>query len=90
MAEKEKVGTTNSRIVSESETPKDTQTIKEKYADATLRFVEQYGHSVEPLSPEGQQKLSRKLYLNVLLLVCMVNLMLFVSQFHSGCLCTVC
>lgn len=55
------------------------KTIEEKYADATLRFVEEYGHTVEPLTPEGEKKLSRKLYLHVLLLVCVVNLMLFVS-----------
>lgn len=85
MNEKETVEATHSRvfIATDSEPPKDAKTIKEKYADATLRFVEQYGHSVEPLSAEGQRKLSRKLYLNVLLLVCVVNLMLFVRRAYS-------
>lgn len=82
MSEKKVVGIRDVSDVSDS--PKAAEirslkTIKEKYADATLRFVEEYGHTVEPLTPEGEKKLSRKLYLHVLLLVCVVNLMLFVS-----------
>lgn len=85
MNEKKTVEATNPRtfVATDSGPPKDAKTIKEKYADATFRFVEQYSHSVEPLSAEGQRKLSRKLYLNVLLLVCVVNLMLFVRRAYS-------
>lgn len=83
MSEKKVVGIRDVSDVSDS--PKAAEirslkTIKEKYADATLRFVEEYGHTVEPLTPEGEKKLSRKLYLHVLLLVCVVNLMLFIDK----------
>lgn len=58
---------------------KELKTIEEKYADVTLRLVEDYGHTVAPLTPEGVKKLSRKLYLNIMLLLCVINLVLFVS-----------
>lgn len=55
------------------------QTIEEKYADITLRLVEQYGDTVEPLTPEKERKLKYKLYLHVVLLILVINLVLFVS-----------
>lgn len=68
--------------VSESlkiENQKVLNTIEEKYTDATLRFGEQYASTVEPLTADGEKSLSRKLYLNVLLSICAVNLTLFIS-----------
>ena len=58
---------------------RDLKTVQEKYADVTLRLVEEFEHTVEPLTPEGEKKLNRKLYLHVMLLVSVVNLVLFVS-----------
>jgi hypothetical protein len=57
-------------------------TVQEKFADATLRFVEQYGHSVQPMTHDEEKKLNMKLYIHVLLLLCTINLMLFVSLFY--------
>jgi len=54
--------------------------VEEKYADVTLRLVEDYEHTVEPLTPEKETKLKRKLYLHVVLLVLVVNLVLFVRH----------
>jgi len=52
-------GSTSSQTQRSSE--KSLKTIDEKYADATLRFVEQYGRTVAPLSPTEEKKLGRKL-----------------------------
>ena len=59
------------------------KTVQEKFADATLRLVEDHGDSVGPLTPEGEKKLRRKLYLRIMLLLSAINIMLFVSQAHS-------
>lgn len=56
------------------------KTIQEKYADVTLRFVEDYGHSVEPLTPGRERKLLWKLYIWIMGLLTISNLMLFVSN----------
>lgn len=57
----------------------DTKTIKENYADVTLRIIEDHGNEFEPLTPETEKKLTRKLYLNIVVLVSIINLVLFVS-----------
>ncbi len=63
----------------------EVRAIEEKYADITLRFVERYGETVTPLTPESEKKLSRKLRLHIMTLVCVINLVLFVSHpFLSG------
>ncbi len=63
------------------------KTVKEKYADVTLRLVEEFGATVEALTPQEEKKLMRKLYLHVMLLVCVINLVLFVSiSFYSSLL----
>lgn len=59
---------------------KPLKTISEKYADVTLGLVEEYGHTVNILTPEQERKLKRKLYAHILLLVAIINLTLFVSQ----------
>lgn len=55
------------------------KTVKEKYADVTLRLVEQYAHTVDPLTPAQERKLNRKLWLHIVFVVCFINLILFVS-----------
>lgn len=54
------------------------KTVSERYADVTLGFVKQYAHTVEPLTPEKEAKLLRKLYLSIMSLLLVLNLMLFV------------
>jgi hypothetical protein len=56
------------------------KTVSEKYADVTLRFLEEHEGTVAPLTPEGEKKLRRKLSLHIMLLVCIINLVLFVSH----------
>lgn len=55
------------------------QTVEEKYADVTLRLIEQYGHTVEPLTPAEEKILQRKLWLHIVFVVSFINLVLFVS-----------
>ena len=56
------------------------QTVAEKYADVTLRLVEDHGDDFGPLTPEKEKSLRRKLYLHIMLLISAINLMLFVSR----------
>jgi hypothetical protein len=56
------------------------ETIEEKYANVTLRLIEKYGPTLTPLTLEGEKTLDRKLYIHVMLLVCDINLVLFVSD----------
>ncbi|KAJ5888728.1 permease of the major facilitator superfamily [Penicillium taxi] len=62
-----------------SEEPKSFKTIAEKYADATLRFVEENEHCA-PLTLEEEKKVQRKLYLHVVFLVFVINLVLFIDK----------
>lgn len=74
------VGDTSDRSKEAGETKVlQKQTTKEKYADVTLRLAEEYGHIVLPLTPEGDMKLNKKLYLHMMLLICAINLVMFVS-----------
>ena len=56
------------------------KTVAEKYADVTLRLVEDHGDNFGPLTPEKEKKLRRKLYLHIMVLVSAINFMLFVSE----------
>ncbi|KKA21767.1 allantoate permease of the major facilitator superfamily [Rasamsonia emersonii CBS 393.64] len=56
------------------------KTVSERYADVTLGFVKQYAHTVEPLTPEKEARLLRKLYLSIMTLLLILNLMLFVDK----------
>lgn len=60
--------------------PGQIKSISERSADATLRFIEQYGDTVGPLTSEKEKKLRRKLYLHVMVILTITNLMLFVSD----------
>ncbi|KAJ5956513.1 hypothetical protein N7501_010792 [Penicillium viridicatum] len=62
----------------------DTKTIKENYADVTLRIIEDHGNEFEPLTPERERKLTRKLYLHIVVLVSIINLALFIDKSTLG------
>lgn len=55
--------------------------ISERAADETLRLVEEHGSNVGVLTPESEKKLKRKIYVHVLLLVIIIDLMLYASDF---------
>lgn len=58
--------------------------VEEKYADETLRIVEEHGDEFGPLTPEAEKKLVRKLYWHVMGMLSAINILLFVSkQNHS-------
>lgn len=71
-ATKEAQSTTHSRPV-----PK---TVTEKYADVTLRLIEDHGDEFGPLTPEKEKALQRKLYRNIMILISAINIILFVSR----------
>ena len=78
MAEEKEPQVTNQRQVV-------GKTVAEKYADVTLRLVEDHGDEFGPLTPEKETKLRRKLYLHIMVLVSAINFMLFVSDLsHQG------
>lgn len=64
---------------SDSTSVRGGNTIAEKNADATLRFIEENEDKVPPLTAEGEKKLLRKLYLRLVVLISAMNIMLFVS-----------
>lgn len=57
--------------------------LSEKYADETLRLVEEYGDQVGPLTPEKESKLRFKLYLYMMGLISAINLLLFVRPWNN-------
>jgi hypothetical protein len=63
----------------------ETAIVSEKYADVTLRLVEQYGDQFGPLTPEKEKKLRRKLYWHVMGLLSAINLLLFVRHLTRRC-----
>lgn len=68
--------------------PDRTTVVAEKYADETLRIIEDHGKEFEPLTPERERVLVRKLYLHVMGLLLAINLVLFVSftmRHYSRC-----
>ncbi|WAO95653.1 Hypothetical protein NCS54_01328700 [Fusarium falciforme] len=62
----------------------DGNVISNKAADETLELIEQYGNDVGELTPEGEKKLKRKLYIHVLLLVTFIDFMLYVDKSTLG------
>lgn len=57
----------------------DDHAVNERYADETLRFVEQHGDAVDRLGPQEERKLVWKLHWRIMLLLSVTNLLLFVS-----------
>jgi hypothetical protein len=62
------------------DSPGDVAVVSEKYADVTLRLVEEHGADFGPLTPEMEKKIRWKLYLYIMGLLSAINLLLFVSQ----------
>ncbi|KAI9926180.1 hypothetical protein ASPWEDRAFT_53422 [Aspergillus wentii DTO 134E9] len=60
------------------------RTVEENYADVTLRIIEDHGDQFEPLTPEKEKKLRRKLYLHIMGLVSVINIILFVDKSTLG------
>ncbi|KAH7264643.1 major facilitator superfamily domain-containing protein [Fusarium solani] len=60
------------------------KTVTEKYADVTLRLIEEHGDHVAPLTPEHAAKVKRKLYLRLMGLLSMINIMLFIDKSTLG------
>ena len=57
------------------------RTVAEKYADVTLRLIEDHDDEFGPLTPEKEKSLRRKLYLHIMVLISAINIILFVSCF---------
>ncbi|GAB1197924.1 hypothetical protein APSETT444_007230 [Aspergillus pseudonomiae] len=68
----------------ETTTRKAAKTVEEKYADVTLRIIEDHGDEFGPLSPEKENKLRRKLYLNIMVLLSAINIVLFIDKSTLG------
>ncbi len=60
--------------------PGDEPVVAEKYADETLRIIEEHGAHVGPLTPDAEKALRRKTYWHVMGLLSAINLLLFVSR----------
>ena len=65
-------------IAGSDQGPNRKAVIAEKYADETLRLIEAHGKEIAPLTPEGEKRIVKKLYLNVMGLLLAINLLLFV------------
>ncbi|ESU08344.1 hypothetical protein FGSG_11571 [Fusarium graminearum PH-1] len=66
------------------EPPSKGKTVTKKYADVTLRLIEEHGDHAEPLSPEEEKKVRRKLYLRLVGLLSTINIMLFIDKSTLG------
>ncbi|KAK7421714.1 hypothetical protein QQZ08_009802 [Neonectria magnoliae] len=60
------------------------KTVEEKYADVTLRLIEEHGDKFPPLTPETERKLRRKLYWRLMTLLSAINIMLFIDKSTLG------
>ncbi|CAR21804.1 Yct1p [Lachancea thermotolerans CBS 6340] len=64
----------------ESSDTKDFKVITSRDADVTLRFLEENDHLVEPITPEEERKLSRKVMWIVVSLTALINLILYADK----------
>jgi hypothetical protein len=61
-------------------TPPEVRAVAARDADETLGLEEQFNsEAAAPPTAKESRRLNRKLYINLILLVCVINLMLFVS-----------
>lgn len=74
------MGAKSETQVSSQDASGEIKVISEKYADETLRIVEEHGSEFGPLTPEKEKKLRRKLYWHIMALLSAINLLLFVSH----------
>ncbi|KAJ9138184.1 Sucrose/H+ symporter, plant [Pleurostoma richardsiae] len=73
--------TAEKNVASDTETSSlDAGAVKAQYADTTLELVEQYGSTVNELTPKKLRILKNKLYLHILVLLVIINLMLFIDK----------
>lgn len=68
----------------ESSTQQAHATVAEKYADITLKIIEDHGSEFGPLTPEKEKKLRRKLYLHIMVLLSAINIVLFIDKSTLG------
>ncbi|KAI1086782.1 putative allantoate permease of the major facilitator superfamily [Rostrohypoxylon terebratum] len=61
-----------------------TQTVAEKYADVTLRLIDDHGDEFGPLTPEKERLLRRKLYRHIMTLISAINIILFIDKSTLG------
>lgn len=61
-------------------TSAEVKNVQEKYADVTLRLLEDHGDDFGRLTPDNEKKLRRKLYFHIIFLLSVINIMLFVSS----------
>lgn len=81
MEKKKEVTDTVSKASVQDPSPVEGQAvIAGQNADETLRFLEEHEQWIEPLTPQKEKRLKRKLYTSLLLLLIFTNLMLFVSD----------
>ncbi|KAH7127426.1 major facilitator superfamily domain-containing protein [Dactylonectria macrodidyma] len=71
-------------VVVDHEGAEKTAVVSEKYADVTLRLVEDHGEEFGPLTPEKEDKLRKKLYWHVMGLLSAINLLLFIDKSTLG------
>ncbi|KAI1471506.1 putative allantoate permease of the major facilitator superfamily [Daldinia caldariorum] len=60
------------------------RTVAEKYADVTLRLIEDHGDEFGPLTPEKETALRRKLYRHIMVLISAINIILFIDKSTLG------
>ncbi|KZF19152.1 permease of the major facilitator superfamily [Xylona heveae TC161] len=81
MAEEKKINqTVDAELSKSNESIAEGVVVEEKYADETLRLVQEYGDSFGPLTPEADRKLRWKLYRWIMGFVLVINLMLFIDK----------
>ncbi|KAE8150741.1 major facilitator superfamily domain-containing protein [Aspergillus avenaceus] len=68
----------------ENESTRKSKTVEEKYADVTLRIIEEHGADVPPLTPEQEKALRRKLYWRIMGLLSVINIVLFIDKSTLG------
>ncbi|PLB49758.1 permease of the major facilitator superfamily [Aspergillus steynii IBT 23096] len=60
------------------------KTVQEKYADVTLRLIEEHDDEFGPLTEEKEKRLRRKLYWNIMFLLSVINITLFIDKSTLG------
>ncbi|KAL2850209.1 major facilitator superfamily domain-containing protein [Aspergillus pseudoustus] len=64
--------------------PREVKAVAARDADETLGLEEEFNGEAAPPTPKESRRLNRKLYANLILLVCVINLMLFIDKATLG------